>query len=71
MKHFYDIVFSTRNIGGNEKMFPPFHVCANDAVMEQLLLPNFGACRTNTLIFLLEGRDPKITASILICYAKI
>ena len=71
MKNFYDIVFSTRNIGGNKKMFPPFQVCVNDAVMEQFLLPNFGACITNTLIFLLEGKGPKITASILLCYAKI
>ena len=43
MKHFYGIVFSDRNIDGNEKSFPPFQVCGNDGITERLLPPNFGA----------------------------
>ena len=41
-------VFSARNIGGNDKLFLPFQVCGNDMVIEQSLLPNFGACLTVT-----------------------
>ena len=33
MKHFYDIGFFDRNIDSNEKLFLPFQVCGNDAVM--------------------------------------
>ena len=44
MKHFYGIVLSDRNIDGNKKLFLPFQVCSNEAVTEQLLPPNFGAC---------------------------
>ena len=43
MKHFYGI-FLDRNIDSNEKLFLLFKVCGNDALTEQLLLPNFGAC---------------------------
>ena len=28
------------NIDGNEKLFLPFQVCGNNAVIEQSLLPN-------------------------------
>ena len=44
MKHFYDIVFLARNIGGNKKLFPLFQVCGSDTVTEQSLQPNFRAC---------------------------
>ena len=30
---------SDRNIDGNEKLFPPFQVCGNDAVTERSLRP--------------------------------
>ena len=43
MKAFYDIVFSNRDIGHNEKLFPPFQVRSNDMITERLLLPNFRA----------------------------
>ena len=43
IKHFYDIVFSTGNISGNEKSLLPFQVQGNEAVMERSLLPNFRA----------------------------
>ena len=52
-------------------MIPPFQICGNDVVVEQSLLSNSGVCITNTLIFPPEGRDPKISALILLCYAKI
>ena len=43
MKQYYGIVFSARNIGGNEKSFLPFQVHGNNVVMEQFLPPKFGA----------------------------
>ena len=51
MKHFYDIVFSGRNIDGNKKLFLPFQVFSNDTVTEQSLLPNFGACYMKVVSF--------------------
>ena len=44
MKHFYGILFLDRNFGSNEKLFPPFQVCGNNALTERSLPPNFGAC---------------------------
>ena len=38
VKHLYNIVFSTRNIGSNKISFPPFQVCSNNAVTERSLL---------------------------------
>ena len=44
MKPFYDIIFSKRDIGDNEKSFLPFQVPGNEVVTERLLPPDFGAC---------------------------
>ena len=44
MKHLlWYFLISDRNIDGNEKSFPRFQVCGNDAVTERSLPPNFGA----------------------------
>ena len=50
-------MISDRNIDGNEKLFPPFQVCGNDAVTGQSLPPNFGASSMlNETFFLLEEK---------------
>ena len=50
-------MISGRNIDGNEKLFPPFQVCGNDAVTGRSLPPNFGASSMlNETFFLLEEK---------------
>ena len=44
MKHFSSIAFLDRNIGSNEKLFPPFEVCGNGTVTKWSLPRNFKAC---------------------------
>ena len=44
MKPFYDIIFSKRDIGGDEKSFLPFQVRGNKVVTERSLPPDFVAC---------------------------